>query len=59
MGGVDKVYDTVGNAEVLNLSLRVTTIGGTNSVVEIGAEVILDRTTLWLKLQTRLLWLPR
>lgn len=51
MGGFDKVYDTVGNAKTLNMSLRVTAANGTISVIGIGAEVKLDITTLWLKLQ--------
>jgi len=51
MGGFDKVYDTVGNTQTLNLSLRVTATNGTISVIGIGAEVKLDLTTLWLKLQ--------
>lgn len=52
MGGFDKVFDTVGNARTLNLSLRVTATNGTLSVIGIGQEVKLDLTTLWLKLQT-------
>ncbi len=51
MGGFAKVYDTVGNARTLNLSLRVTAANGTISVIGIGKEVKLDLTTLWLKLQ--------
>lgn len=52
MGGFDKVYDTVGNAKTLNLSLRVTATNGVLSVIGIGSNVKLDLTTLWLKLQT-------
>jgi threonine dehydrogenase-like Zn-dependent dehydrogenase len=52
MGGFDKVYDTVGHADTLNMALRVTTTNGTLSVIGIGKEVKLDLTTLWLKLQT-------
>jgi threonine dehydrogenase-like Zn-dependent dehydrogenase len=52
MGGFDKIFDTVGNARTLNLSLRVTATNGTLSVIGIGKEVKLDLTTLWLKLQT-------
>lgn len=52
MGGFDKVFDTVGNARTLNLSLRATATNGTISVIGIGKEVKLDLTTLWLKLQT-------
>ena len=52
MGGFDKVYDTVGHADTLNMALRVPTTNGTLSVIGIGKEVKLDLTTLWLKLQT-------
>jgi threonine dehydrogenase-like Zn-dependent dehydrogenase len=52
MGGFDKVYDTVGHADTLNMALRVTTTNGTLSVIGIGKQVKLDLTTLWLKLQT-------
>jgi threonine dehydrogenase-like Zn-dependent dehydrogenase len=52
MGGFDKVYDTVGHADTLNMALRVTATNGTLSVIGIGKEVKLDLTTLWLKLQT-------
>ncbi len=51
MGGFDKVYDTVGHADTLNLALRVTATNGKLSVIGIGKEVKLDLTTLWLKLQ--------
>lgn len=52
MGGYDKVFDTVGSAETLNIALRVTATGGVLSVIGIGKEVKLDLTPLWLKLQT-------
>ena len=52
MGGFDKVYDTVGHADTLNMALRVLVTGGILSVIGIGKEVKLDLTTLWLKLQT-------
>jgi threonine dehydrogenase-like Zn-dependent dehydrogenase len=52
MGGFDKVYDTVGHADTLNMALRVTATNGTLSVIGIGKEVKLDLTPLWLKLQT-------
>ena len=51
MGGFDKVYDTVGHADTLNMALRVTATNGMLSVIGIGKEVKLDLTTLWLKLQ--------
>jgi (R,R)-butanediol dehydrogenase/meso-butanediol dehydrogenase/diacetyl reductase len=52
MGGFDRVYDTVGHTPTLNKALRVTTTGGTISVIGIGKDVKLDLTPLWLKLQT-------
>jgi len=52
MGGFDKVYDTVGHADTLNMALRVTATNSMLSVIGIGKEVKLDLTTLWLKLQT-------
>jgi (R,R)-butanediol dehydrogenase/meso-butanediol dehydrogenase/diacetyl reductase len=52
MGGFDKVYDTVGHADTLNMALRITATNGTLSIIGIGKEVKLDLTTLWLKLQT-------
>ncbi len=52
MGGFDRVYDTVGAAATLNLSMRVLKAMGTLSVVGIGGDVKLDLTPLWLKLQT-------
>ena len=52
MGGFDKVYDTVANSDTLNKSLRVTATAGVLSVIGIGAEVKLDLTPLWLKVQT-------
>ncbi len=52
MGGFDRVFDTVGHRDTLNLSLRVLAVKGTLSVLGIGANVKLDLTPLWLKLQT-------
>jgi threonine dehydrogenase-like Zn-dependent dehydrogenase len=52
MGGFDKVFDTVGHTDTLNMALRVLAMNGTLSVIGIGKEVKLDLTTLWLKLQT-------
>ena len=52
MGGFNRVYDTVGNASTLNMSLRLLAALGTLSVVGIGKEVKLDLTPLWLKRQT-------
>ncbi len=52
MGGFNRIYDTVGNAATLNLSMRLLSAMGTLSVVGIGGDVKLDLTPLWLKLQT-------
>jgi len=52
MGGFNKIYDTVGNASTLKLSMRLLATQGTLSVVGIGGDVKLDLTPLWLKLQT-------
>ena len=52
MGGFDRVFDTVGHRDTLNLSLRVLAVRGTLSVLGIGRSVKLDLTPLWLKLQT-------
>ncbi len=52
MGGFHRIYDTVGNAQTLNLSLRLLKAMGTLSVIGIGGDVKLDLTPLWLKLQT-------
>lgn len=52
MGGFEKVFDTVGNSETLNNSMRIMSTGGGLSVVGIGSDVKIDLTPLWLKLQT-------
>ncbi|MBN1496227.1 MAG: alcohol dehydrogenase catalytic domain-containing protein [Spirochaetes bacterium] len=52
MGGFDRIFDTVGHRDTLNRSLRALATNGTLSVLGIGAEVKLDLTPLWLKLQT-------
>jgi len=39
MGGFEKVYDTVGHADTLNMALRVTKTNGILSVIGIGKEV--------------------
>jgi threonine dehydrogenase-like Zn-dependent dehydrogenase len=52
MGGFHRIYDTVGSAATLNLSMRLLAARGTLSVVGIGGDVKLDLTPLWLKLQT-------
>lgn len=52
MGGFNQIFDTVGHASTLNLSMRLLSTFGTLSVVGIGGETKLDLTPLWLKLQT-------
>ncbi len=52
MGGFERIYDTVGHQDTLNLSLRILAADGTLSVIGIGKNVNLDLTPLWLKLQT-------
>lgn len=52
MGGYARIYDTVGSASTLNLSMRLLAARGTLSIVGIGGPVKLDLTPLWLKLQT-------
>lgn len=52
MGGFNRIYDTVGSTATLFLSMRILASLGTLSVVGIGADVKLDLTPLWLKLQT-------
>jgi (R,R)-butanediol dehydrogenase/meso-butanediol dehydrogenase/diacetyl reductase len=52
MGGFSKIFDTVGNSETLNTSMRVLRTAGILSVIGISEKVKLDITPLWLKLQT-------
>lgn len=52
MGGYHRIYDTVGNSDTMNVSLRILATLGTLSMVGIAGDVKLDLTPLWLKLQT-------
>ncbi|MBU3918208.1 alcohol dehydrogenase catalytic domain-containing protein, partial [bacterium] len=52
MGGYNKVFDTVGTSETLNLAMRCMAVRGVLSIIGIGHDVKLDLTPLWLKLQT-------
>ncbi len=52
MGGFSKIFDVVGSADTLNISMRALRTGGVLSVMGIGRDVKLDLTPLWLKLQT-------
>lgn len=49
MGGFNRIYDTVGSPQTLNLSLRCMKAGGVLSQVGIWHDVKLDLTPLWLK----------
>lgn len=48
-GGVDRVFDTVGNTETVNSSLRVLTGGGWYNLLGIGKVKRIDWTPVWLK----------
>ncbi|UCH21806.1 MAG: alcohol dehydrogenase catalytic domain-containing protein [Deltaproteobacteria bacterium] len=52
MGGFNRIYDTVGSPQTLNLAMRCLAAGGTVSQVGIWKEMKLDLTPLWLKQQT-------
>jgi (R,R)-butanediol dehydrogenase/meso-butanediol dehydrogenase/diacetyl reductase len=52
MGGFDRIYDSVGSPQTLNLAMRCLAAGGTLSQVGIWHDVKLDLTPLWLKQQT-------
>ena len=52
MGGVARIYDSVGSPATLNLAMRCLAAGGTLSQVGIWHDVKLDLTPLWLKHQT-------
>jgi len=52
MGGFTRIFDTVGNSETVNNSMRIMAADGVLSVVGITRVVKLDPTPLWLKLQT-------
>lgn len=51
-GGFNKVFDTVGHSDTLQLALIVTAGCGTVSLVGIGNKTTFDPTPLWLKIQT-------
>lgn len=52
MGGFARIFDTVASNATLNMSLRALAAMGTLSMVGIGANIKIDPTPLWLKLQT-------
>ena len=49
MGGVNIVYDTVGHAKTMEMSLRLLTTGGIYACIGLAAVEKLDLTPLWLK----------
>lgn len=49
MGGVNIVYDTVGHAKTMGMSLRLLATGGIYSCIGLAAVEKLDLTPLWLK----------
>jgi threonine dehydrogenase-like Zn-dependent dehydrogenase len=49
MGGVNIVYDTVGHAHTMGMSLRILTTGGVYSCIGLAAVEKVDLTPLWLK----------
>lgn len=51
-GGFDKVFDTVGHSDTLQMALIVTAGCGVVSLVGIGNRTAFDPTPLWLKIQT-------
>jgi len=49
MGGVDKIFDTVGNAATMQMSLRLLRAGGFYGLIGLAATEKLDLTPLWFK----------
>jgi len=49
MGGVNIVYDTVGHANTMEMSLRILTTGGVYACIGLAAVEKVDLTPLWLK----------
>ncbi|MBN1882768.1 MAG: alcohol dehydrogenase catalytic domain-containing protein [Deltaproteobacteria bacterium] len=49
MGGVNIVYDTVGHAKTMGMSLRLLATGGVYVCIGLAAVEKLDLTPLWLK----------
>lgn len=49
VGGVDRVFDTVGATDTVNASLRVLAGGGTYNMLGISAVKRIDWTPVWLK----------
>ncbi len=49
IGGVDRVFDTVGSTETINTSLRVLANGGWFNLLGIGEPKAIDWTPVWFK----------
>jgi L-iditol 2-dehydrogenase len=49
IGGVDRVFDAVGNTDTVNTSLRVLSNGGTYNMLGISVVKRIDWTPVWLK----------
>lgn len=49
IGGVDRVFDAVGNTETLHTSLRILRSGGWYNMLGIGEPRRIDWTPVWLK----------
>lgn len=49
MGGVDKVFDTVGHSATINMSLRILKTDATYVLIGLSADEKLDLTPLWFK----------
>ena len=49
IGGVDKVFDTVGHGPTIEMSLRLLQTGGSYSLIGLAAEEKVDLTPLWFK----------
>ena len=51
-GGFNRVFDTVGHSDTLQMALVATAGLGVVSLIGIGKRIAFDPTPLWLKLQT-------
>ena len=48
--GFDRIFDTVGHNETMEIALRIAAPGSTISLIGIGKELKIDPTPLWLKM---------
>ncbi len=49
VGGVDRIFDTVGSTDSINTSLRILTNGGWFNLLGIGEPKAIDWTPVWFK----------